>query len=172
MAKKMLFAGVMAISMALGINAFAQGNKIIFVDMIKVFDNYQKTIDYDKSLQAEKASKKKALDKKKEEIEKLKNEIKLISKASDRKSKKAELSKKLDDYNASLRNLLVDLQKERDERMKDILKDIKAVIKNYAKKNNISLVLARNAIAFGDKSMDKTSEIIKMLNSSYKRKKK
>ena len=56
--------------------------------------------------------------------------------------------------------------------MKDIFKDIKAAVKNYAKKNKISLVLTKNAIAFGDSRMDKTDEIIKALNSSYKRKKK
>ncbi len=155
------------ISLCFALNGFAKDDSmsIIYVDVLKVFSEYNKTEDYDKALEAKKEEKDKELEKQKGDIEKLRNELKMLS-DKDKKDKESELEKKILDA----KGIILDVQKERDERVKDIFEDITKVINDYAKSNKISLVLTKGAIAFGDPSLDKTSEIIKLLNSKYKKK--
>ncbi len=150
---------------------FAQGMSMAYVDVLEVFNKYKKTEEYDGMLEKKKAIKEKELEQQKNDIEKLRTELKMLKEA-EKKAKQGELEAKIDQYNTSLRGIALDLKKERDERMRDILDDIQKSIEAYAKENKISLIFREGAIAFGDKSMDKTEDIIRIINTKYKPSKK
>ncbi len=54
--------------------------------------------------------------------------------------------------------------------MKNIVEDIDKIIEDYAKKNDFDLVVNSNAILYGAKTMDITSQILKISNKKYKEK--
>jgi len=94
-----------------------------------------------------------------------------LLKDSERSKKSKEIADKKEAFNQETRKALLDLKKERDMKMKEVLGDIKQVISDYAKKNKQKIVLKKAAVAYADKKLDKTDEIIKLLNKSYKAKK-
>ncbi len=161
--------------LALGITSIFFGKleakelKIGYVDFLKVYNEYNKTKDYEKALEEKKEEKDKELKKKIEEIEKLQNKIQLL-KEKEREKEKEDLDKAVKEYRELERKIVVDLRKERDEKMKEILQDIEKVIKEYAQKNNFDLILNENIILYStDKIMDITLEIMSLINNNYKK---
>ena len=51
--------------------------------------------------------------------------------------------------------------------VKDILKEMSDVIKEYGQKNGYSIILNDRVLLYGDSGMDLTNEIIKILNEKY-----
>ncbi len=152
-----------------GSSAFsAEPKKIMYVDLFKVFNEYQKTEEYDKVLEDKKEKEKKDWEDKQKKIDELTEKAKLLS--DQEKQKQAEkIKKERQELLQEKRSDLLDLRKERDQRMEDILKDIEGIIEEYAKKNKIDLVVKKAAVVYGDSSLDKTQDIIKMLNRRYKK---
>ncbi len=149
---------------------FSAPQDTLYVNMLEVFNQYNKTSDYDKKLEKEQKQEETLLRQKKDEITKLSGQIKLL-KDSERSKKEKELSDKKNAFNQETRKALLDLKKERDVKMKEILGDINRVISDYAKKNKQQIILKKAAVAYADERLDKTDEIIKLLNKSYKAKK-
>ena len=71
---------------------------------------------------------------------------------------------KMNDFDNERKQAFLDLKKQRDEKMKDILEDIEDEVEKYAKKHKIRVVLKKAAVAYGNKKLDKTQDIIKLLN--------
>ena len=159
-------------SIIIGASFFISGlvfaENIICVDLFEVFSKYKKTEDYDKVLEKKQNEKEKELEKQKEELDKLREELKLL-KENERKAKQKELEAKANDFDSLRRETLLDLRKERDEKMKEILEDIEKAIERYAKSNKVSIVLKKGAVSYIDRKLDKTKEIIKILNKEYKK---
>ena len=65
------------------------------------------------------------------------------------------------------RDETLDLRKERDEKMKDILKDIEIAIAEYAKKERFTLVFNDRVLVFQDESLDITQEVLTILQRNY-----
>ena len=100
----------------------------------------------------------------------MKNELELLSdKQRDKKQQQInDEIRKLQDFDREAR---VVLGRKRDNMMRDILKEIDAVVKDYANKNSYTLIIKVNALAFGQEQDDITKEILNILNSQYRRKK-
>jgi len=150
------------------LNAFSKDLKIGYVDFLKVYDEYKKTRDYQEIIEKKRSQKEEELKKKMQEIEKLQNKVNLL-KDKEKEKEKENLEKLEKDFEDTRRKLFLDLKKERDEKLKEILQDIKDVINNYAKKNNFDVILNGEAILFSDSSMDVTSDIMKFLDEKYKK---
>ncbi|MDD4908927.1 MAG: OmpH family outer membrane protein, partial [Candidatus Omnitrophica bacterium] len=60
-----------------------------------------------------------------------------------------------------------ELRKDRDEKMKEILKDIEKAVSEYAKKEGFTLVLNDRVLVYQDKSMDITEPVLKILQGYY-----
>jgi outer membrane protein len=150
------------------LNCFGKELKIGYVDIFKVFNEYEKTKDYDKMLEEKKEKEEKKLDKKKEEIEKLQDKLALLKKEEQDKQRVA-IAQAVKEYRQLEREILTDLKKERDEKMKEIIDDINKVIKEYAKKEGFDLIINENAILYGEEVMDITSEILRIVNQRYKK---
>ena len=160
---------VLVLALSLSFTCFAKDLKIGYVDIFKVFNDYDKTKSYDTKLEAKKKAAEKKLEAKKILIEKMQQKLSVL-KESQKKAEEEKIRKEVEAYQELNREAFVDIKRERDEKMKEIIEDINAVIKEYAKKNSFDLVINQSSILYGDKLMDVTSEILKISNQKYKKK--
>lgn len=148
----------------------AEKSKIGYIDISGIFDEYDKTKTQQDILSTESEAKKNEREKMVERIRNMKNELELLSdKQRDKKQQQInDEIRKLQDFDREAR---VVLGRKRDNMMRDILKEIDAVVKDYANKNSYTLIIKVNALAFGQEQDDITKEILNILNSQYRRKK-
>lgn len=143
--------------------------RIAYVNFIKVLNEYKKTEDYQNILENKAEEKDKVLRAKMKELKEVQNKLSTLKGAA--KKKEEEKFKKLSkEYRKLQREITVDLSKERNERLEEIANDIKKVIEEYAKKKGFDLVVTEMSVLYGDKKLDITDEILKMVNSRYKKK--
>ena len=157
---------LVAVVVSFNLPCFAEN--MVYIDLFEVFTKYKKTEDYDKVLEEQQNEKEKDLEVLKDEIGKLQEEFNLL-KESEKEKKKEEIETKAGDFDSKRREAFLDLKKDRDEKMKEILKDIEEVVENYARKKKYTMVFKKAAVAYGDSKLDKTDEIIDILNKGYKK---
>ena len=150
--------------------AFAVGDKLGYVDLAKVFDEYLKTKAFDKSLEAKGAAKQADRDKMVNEVKKLRDEAELLG-AKAKEDKQAAIDEKiktLQDFDRVTRDAL---RKERDNMVRDILKEIEGVIQDFGQSQGYSFILNDRVLVFKTPSADLTPQVIKVLNDAYTKKK-
>lgn len=159
-----LVAALFAVSLFSGLAvAYAKEYKIGYVDLAKVFDEYKKTKDSEKTLEekgkAKEADRKKMVD----ELKKLKDEQALLSDRG--KSEKQTVIdtkiKSLQDFDKTVRDELV---KARNDMLSGILKDIEKIVTDYAKETGYDIVLNSRMLLYGKDEYDLTSEVLTRLN--------
>ncbi|MBN3040763.1 MAG: OmpH family outer membrane protein [Candidatus Omnitrophica bacterium] len=149
---------------------FAEDLKIGFVDVLKVFNDYKKTADYDDKLEEEKEKVDSKLEEKKDNIEKMQKKLSLLKDAEKEKQDK-EINEAVREYRELERKAYIDIKKERDEKMKEIFDDVTKIIEDYAKDKKYDLIIDKTAVHYGNQVMDLTSEILKIANNTYKKQK-
>ena len=162
-----LFAGFLALSVP---SYAADAGKIGYVDLARVFDEYQKTKEFDKSLEAKGASKQSDRDKMGAEIKKLRDEAELLS-AKAKDDKQAGIDEKikaLQEYDRITRD---GLRRERDTMVRDILKEIEVVIQDFGKNQGYSFIFNDRVLVYKSEGSDLTNQVTKALNDSYAKKK-
>jgi outer membrane protein len=150
--------------------AQAAGEKIGYVDLAKVFDDYIKTKTFDKALEAKGAAKQGERDKLVNEVKKIREESELLG-AKAKEEKQAVIDDKLkalQDFDRVTRD---ELRKERDTMVRDILKEIEAVIQDFGKSQGYSFIFNDRVLVYKSESADLTSQVTKVLNDSYSKKK-
>jgi len=160
---------VMALFLSLPFVCFSADLKVAYVDLFEVFNEYNKTKDYDGELEKKSNAAKNQLTARREKIEKIRSKLEVL-KESERKKEEGKLLEEINSYKNTERKVFVDLKKEKNEKMKEIFEDISKVIKEYAKKNKFDLVINENSILYGNKAMDITSDILNLSNKQYKKK--
>ena len=155
---------------SLAVPAYAAADKIGYVDLARVFDEYQKTKQFDKSLEAKGASKQTERDKMVADIKKLRDEAELLSaKAKDDKQVAIdEKIKMLQEYDRTTRD---SLRRERDGMVRDILKEIETVIQDFGKNQGYAYIFNDRVLVYKSEGGDLTNQVIKALNDSYAKKK-
>ncbi|MCX5685936.1 MAG: OmpH family outer membrane protein [Candidatus Omnitrophica bacterium] len=142
---------------------YAKEYKIGYVDLAKVFDEYKKTKESEKSL--EEKGKTKEADRKKmvDELKKLKDEQALLSEKAKAEKQKTidDKIKVLQDYDRSVRD---ELMKERNDRLAAIMKDIEDIVTAYAKETGYDLIVNSRALLYGSEQYDLTKEVLSRLN--------
>ena len=161
-----LFAGFFAFA---GVKAYAEGEKIGYVDLAKVFDDYQKTKDFDKSLESKGAGKQAERDKMVADIKKLRDEAELLA-GKAKEDKQAGIDEKIKGLQEFDRTTRDALRKERDGMVRDILKEIEVVIQNFGKTQGYTYIFNDRVLVFKSDTGDLTAQVIKALNDSYKKK--
>ena len=149
--------------------ALAKETRVGFVDVARTFDEYQKTKDSDKILEGKGEGKQAEREKRVGAIKKLKEEMEVLSEEG-RKKKQAYLDqqlKELQDFDAQVKD---ELRRERDSMVRDILKEIDAIIREYGNKEGFSMILNDRVLLYGSEDLDITNEIIRVLNERYKKK--
>jgi outer membrane protein len=141
-------------------------DKSAYVDLGRVFDEYSKTQEYDKVLNQKQKAYEQERETKLEEVKKLQEKLSLLS-DEEKESRKSDLEGKISQLQEFDRSSTQDLRKNRDEKIKEIFKDINQKIEDYAKKQGLTFVFDSRALIYVDKankSLDITDNIIKELN--------
>lgn len=143
--------------------ASAKEFKIGYVDLAKVFDEYKKTKDSEKDLEAKGKAKETERVKMIEELRKLKDEQALLSEKA-KAEKQTVIDNKiktLQDFDKVTRESLM---KERNDMLGLILKDIEKVVSDYSKANGYDFILNSRMLLYGGDQYDLTNEVLSRLN--------
>ena len=156
--------------MASAAGAQAADLKIGTVDLARVFDEYNKTKEFDKTLETKGTAKQTDRDRMVAEVKKLRDEAELLSaKAKDEKQGVIDDKiKALQDFDRVTRD---GLRKERDTMVKDILKEIEVVIQDYGKSQGYGFIFNDRVLVYKGEQNDVTSQVVKVLNDNYAKKK-
>lgn len=155
---------------AMSFKGFAASDKVNFAsaDIGKVFDEYEKTKEFDKGFQIEEQGKQKERDAYIYEIRRLRDEQALL--ADDSKSQKQsaidEQAAKLDEFDKNTKN---DLKKKRNDAVKEVFDDIESTLKQYGERKGYDFILNDRALLYRPDSKDITEEVLKELNQNYKK---
>ena len=146
--------------------------KIVYVDLQFILSNSSAG----KSLysQIKKIEKQKIPKIEKTQTELRNEEKKLISQknileVNEYKKKVNLLRKKIILHNNEKKILLASLKNKQFNGRNEIIKTMTPILKDYASKNSISLILQKNNILLGDTKIDITNEILELLNKKIKK---
>lgn len=167
MKKVLIFLIALGLLSSVSFCAFSKDLRLGYVDIMQVFDEYSKTKDYDGELEKKSEVEQKKLDAEKEKIQKMQNKLSLL-KDSEQEKQREKIEDAIRDFKREERKIFIDLKKERDEKMKEIVTDITETIEEYAGQNNFDMVVNKNAILYGSNSMDITKTILDIVNKKYK----
>jgi outer membrane protein len=167
MGKRLLV--VLALIFILGSNVRA-AEKFAYINLEKVFNEYQKTKDEEAKLTEEGKQKQKEIDAKIKEIDKLREDMELLNE-KEKEKRKAEIEKKMQELRQFDRQARADLMRKRDAIIREILTEIDNAIKEYGKSKGYTLIFNSRALLYKDEKLDITDEIIKYLNNKYKKEK-
>ncbi|NQT06380.1 MAG: OmpH family outer membrane protein [Candidatus Omnitrophica bacterium] len=152
------------------ISLFLQGTasaqdvkKMAYLNTAKVFDSYSKTRDADSALEKEGKKKNSERDILIKDINKLRDEAQLLSKDV-REKKEKELGEKMRNIQDFDRDAKLELQRKRDDMLKDILKEIDATVKQYGKEKGYDFIFDDRVLLYANKGVDVTEDIITLLN--------
>ncbi|HAH19867.1 MAG: hypothetical protein A2Y00_11120 [Omnitrophica WOR_2 bacterium GWF2_43_52] len=148
-------------------SAFAV-DKIGYVDVGKLFDEYPKTKEYDKNLESKSSLYEKDRDAKISEIKQMQEKLSLLSDAEKEKKEK-ELQDKIKSVKDFAFSKESDLKKERDDRLKEVLNDIEGAVKQYAQKEGYTMVFNDRVFMYKTNVNDITDKVLEVLQSGYKK---
>lgn len=165
-ATKIFWGAVFCLSVLCG-ESFA-ADKIGYVDLGRIFNEYEKTKTFDKTLTEKQNLYETERDKKVNELKQYQDKMNLLSE-KEKETKKQEFETKVKSIQDYDRQKQTDLRKEQDERMKEVLKDIEEAVKKYSEKEGFTLVFNDRVLVYQDKKMDITDKIVGILNGAYKK---
>jgi len=148
--------------------AQASDLKIAYVDLSKVFDSYQKTKEFDAVLQKEGESFQKDRDGMVQKIRDAQSKLDLM-KDDEKARMQADIEKQKNDVVAFDKEKRTQLAKRRDEKVREILKEIQNIVNGIAKRDNLTFVLNDRVLIYGAPELNITEEVMKSLNDSYKK---
>lgn len=151
--------------MIMGI-ASAKDLKIAYVDLSRVFDNYQKTKEFDAVLQKEGESFQKDRDAMIVKIRDAQSKLDLM-KDSEKVKMQADIEKQKNDVVAFDKQKRSELAKRRDDKVREILQEIEKIVGGIAKRDGYTLVLNDRVMIYGEPELNITEEVMKTLNDSY-----
>jgi len=163
-----IFLGVVfGVTMLIQAAALAE-DKFAYVDLSRLFSEYNKTKEYDKVLSEKERVYGVERDKKVNDIKQFQDKVNLLSE-KEKEAKKQDLEAKVKGLQEYDRQQQTDLRKEQNERMKEILKDIEVAVKQHAEKEGYTMVFNDRVLVYQTKNLDITDKIVEILNKSNKR---
>ncbi|MBU4343004.1 MAG: OmpH family outer membrane protein [Candidatus Omnitrophica bacterium] len=147
---------------------FTQGEKVGFVDLSRAFDEYEKTKDFDKELENKGDVKQGQREKLVKEIRKMRDELELMNTRA-KETKEADIEAKIKSLQGFDQEAKTELTKERDDMVRDILKEMNVVIREYGEQHGFSIILNDRVLLYGNEALNITDDIIGILNDSYRK---
>lgn len=159
---------VVVVSLMLSTSVFAKEMKAAYVDLSRLFDNYQKTKEFDAQLQTQGEAFTKERDGMIAKIRDAQGKLALLKEDEKNKLNDSIEKQKTDliEYDKQKRT---DLAKQRDEKVREILLEIEKIVSDMAKKEGYDFILNDRVLVFGDQSYNLTDKVLKVLNDSYKK---
>ena len=151
-------------------SAQAKDMKFAYVDLSRVFDNYQKTKDYDAVLQKDTQAFQGERDKMIASVRDAQGKLALL-KESEKQKMQADIDKQKADLIEFDKQKRTALAKQRDDKVREILLEIEKNVSEMAKKENYDLIFNDRVLVFGDPGMNLTEKVLKAVNDAYPGKK-
>ena len=165
-----IFLGVLLILGLAAGKLCAQGaDKMAYVDLSRLFDEYQKTKEYDEVLTGKQKVKEEERNKKIAEIKDIQAKMELLSEKEKEKAQ-PQLDSKMKALQQFDQEATAELRKQRDDLVSEILKDIEKTIREYAQKEKYTLIFNDRILLYGEDSYEITDPLVKLLNDKYKKK--
>lgn len=142
--------------------------KIGYVDLLKVFDGYEKTKALDTSLEQKGKQKQTELEGRVGELKKLRQNLELLNDQA-RDLRAREIEEKSDELQRFRTNAARDITRERDKLTKGLLNEIQAGVEEYAKANGFALIMDQRALLYSVQAYDVTDAVLALLNSRVKK---
>jgi outer membrane protein len=171
MKNRMFFVWAIVAAMFLWMGTARAAEKFAYVDLTRIFSEYNKTKNYDKALGDKQGTYEAEREKMVNDVKQAEDKMKLLS-DKEKEAKKGDLEAKINTLREYDRAKQTDLRKEQDDKMKELLKDINEVIKQYAQKEGYAMVFNDRVLVYQDKTMDITDKIVEILNKDSKGSKK
>ena len=146
-----------------GASYAADGGKIGFVDLSRLFDEYHKTKEYDKVLEAKHGELEKLGLEKIEKIKESEGKLALL-KEDQKKTLETEIDTMKGDAQEFVRQEQSNLTKERNEKIREILLEIEKIVSDYAEKEKYDIILNDRVLIYGNPVQDLTEQILILLN--------
>lgn len=167
--KVALLTAILALTVCSG--AWAQGvssgvKKIGVMDLSKVFDNYQRTKEYDAIIEGKTKDYEKARNEKIDKIKELQNKMALLKDDEKEKTTK-ELETMRNDLASFDQSQQTDLKKQRDDKIREILLEIEKTTSDFAKKEKYDIILNDRVLVYGAQGMDVSAQVLEILNANY-----
>lgn len=163
MRTQMVCSWMAALALMAGPVAAAEG-KIGYINLARLFDEYDRTKAMDAQLEKKGAQKDAELQGRVGELKKLRESLELLNDQA-REAKAREIEQKTDDLQRFRTNTARDLRRERDKIAQQLLKDIEAKVQQFAQANGFAVILDSRSLLFGQQAMDVTDEVLAGLNS-------
>lgn len=144
--------------------------KVGFVNMGKLFDNYEKTIQEDKALAEKGAQKTTEREVMVQEVRRLKDELAILSNEN-KEEKQVAIDERLRELQDFDRTARLELEKERKRVFREVLNDIEAVINEYGGKNSFQFIFHDSALLYKTDKLDVTEDILAELNNRFRKEK-
>jgi outer membrane protein len=152
-----------ALGLVAGTVPAAEG-KIGYINLAKLFDEYDRTKAMDAQLEKKGQQKDGELQGRVGELKKLREGLELLNDQA-REAKAREIEQKTDDLQRFRTSTARDLRRERDKIAQQLLKDIEAKVQDFAKANGFAVILDSRSLLFGQDAMDVTDEVLAVLNN-------
>ena len=143
--------------------------KIGYLDLSKVFDEYGKTKEYDKILEAATKDYEKERNGKIEKLRTAQDKLALL-KDEEKTKLEAEIEKQKNELLEFDRQKKTDLTKQRDEKIREILLEIEKVVRDFAEKEGYAIIFNDRVLIYGKPTGDITDKILKAMNEEYNKK--
>lgn len=163
MIKKYLGFVILLACLSFSCSSFAEDVKMCYINMRKVFYEYQKTKEFNQNLEKQDERVKSEIEKRTHEIRKMRDEIDLLSEKA-RAKKQPELREKIKELDDFRKEKIEGFIRQKDTMFKEIRKDILAISSDIAKKNGYEIVFDQAVFVYASEKYDITDTIIKELN--------
>ncbi len=141
----------------------AKSEKMGYVDLSRLFDEFHKTKEYDKVLEEKHKEFEGVAKEKMEKIREAQGKLALL-----KDDQKEELEEEIKMMQTELlefdRQEKLNLNNERQEKIRDILLEIEKIVSTYAENQGYTVILNDRVLIFGDQSMNITEDVLKELN--------
>ena len=146
---------------------YAAEMKLGYINLKKVMDNYEKVKDGEDELLKKAENKNEQREKLVAEIKNLREKIDLLN-DKQKEKKQEELNEKLKQLQEITYQTRTGLQQDRDEKLRDIMKEVGAVIEEYGQSRGYNIIIDDTLLFYKDTNLDVTDDVIKVLNQRYK----
>jgi outer membrane protein len=148
----------------------AKDMKIAYVELGNVFNNYQKTKDFDAVLQKESQDAQKQMEDMYKKIQDDQNKLALL-KDDEKQKLQASIDKEKIDFLTMQKEKRAELSKKFEDMRKEIILEIQKIVTDMATKENYTFIFNDSVLLYGEKETNLSDEVLKTLNSSYPGKK-
>lgn len=160
--------GGIIFSLIMLVGTVKAAEKLAYVELGRIFNEYNKTKEYDKVLGDKENVYTAEREKMVNEIKQFQEKINLLS-DKEKEAKTKDLETKIRTLQDFDKQKQTDLRKESSEKRAEIIKDIDSAIKQCAEKEGYTLIFSEAGVAYNAKNLDITDKIIDILNKDYKK---